>query len=196
VPAVAGPGKDVRGQLLYVCRAHPGLRHRPGRSRPGCRCRWSWWPLHGDGAEEAGVHRFGRPARQRGDDALDDRRAQSGQRDDCLSCHVVSVEQVEHGLGEGTAGTANSFAALERVHLGGSDQGILERSEDVDNPAVLYLHGGPGTSQFTSKRRNTQHLEEFFNVVIWDNVGQESHTTRSVILTGRTLTPVAAARRN
>ena len=35
----------------------------------------------------------------------------------------------------------------------------------------MYLHGGPGTSQLTSNRRNTRHLEKFFTVVNWDQRG-------------------------
>lgn len=51
------------------------------------------------GAEEAGVDRFGRSGRHRVGDAVDDRRTQSGQGDDCVSRYVVSVEQVERGAG-------------------------------------------------------------------------------------------------
>jgi len=57
------------------------------------------------------------------------------------------------------------------VRLGGSDQWVLERSEDVRNPVLLYLQGGPGTSQLTSNRRNTRHLETYFTVVNWDQRG-------------------------
>jgi len=71
----------------------------------------------------------------------------------------------------GKADSARAIAVLEKVRIGGSDQWILERSEDVDNPVVLYLHGGPGTSQLTSNRRNTRHLEKFFTVVNWDQRG-------------------------
>src|SRR5271165_2417143 len=65
----------------------------------------------------------------------------------------------------GRAGSARGIAVLEKVRIGESDQWVLERSEDVDNPVVLYLHGGPGTSQLTSNRRNTRYLEKFFTVV-------------------------------
>jgi hypothetical protein len=51
---------------------------------------------------------------------------------------------------KGKADSARSIATLEKVHIGGSDQWVLERSEDVDNPIVLFLYGGPGTSQLTS----------------------------------------------
>jgi pimeloyl-ACP methyl ester carboxylesterase len=64
-----------------------------------------------------------------------------------------------------------SIAALERVRIGDSDQWILERSQDVTNPVVLFLHGGPGTSQLTSNRWNTRDLEKYFTVVNWDQRG-------------------------
>jgi pimeloyl-ACP methyl ester carboxylesterase len=71
----------------------------------------------------------------------------------------------------GRTDPARSLATLEKVYIGGCDQWILERSEDIGNPIVLFLHGGPGTSQLTSNRRNTQELEKFFTVVNWDQRG-------------------------
>jgi len=70
-----------------------------------------------------------------------------------------------------SAERARPIATLEKLRLGGSDQWILERSEDVRNPVLLYLQGGPGTSQLTSNRRNTRHLETYFTVVNWDQRG-------------------------
>jgi pimeloyl-ACP methyl ester carboxylesterase len=64
-----------------------------------------------------------------------------------------------------------SIALLERVRIGDCDQWVLERSENIVNPVVLFLHGGPGTSQLTLNRRNTRQLEEFFTVVNWDQRG-------------------------
>jgi pimeloyl-ACP methyl ester carboxylesterase len=66
---------------------------------------------------------------------------------------------------------AKVVAVLERVRLGGADQWILERSENTDNPILLFLHGGPGTSQLTMNRRNTRALEQSFVVVNWDQRG-------------------------
>src|SRR6516164_5681785 len=82
------------------------------------------------------------------------------------------------------AGRARPIATLEKVRLGGSDQWVLERSDDVRNPVLLYLHGGPGTSQLTSNRRNTRHLEKYFTVVNWDQRGPASRTARSAIPAG------------
>ena len=69
------------------------------------------------------------------------------------------------------AGAARSVAALEKVRIGDSDQWILARSADVTSPIVLFVHGGPGTSELTLNRRNTRDLEKHFVVVNWDQRG-------------------------
>lgn len=63
------------------------------------------------------------------------------------------------------------LVTLESLLIGGSEQWVLERSEDPANPIVLFLHGGPGTSELTSNRRNTRDLERWFTVVNWDQRG-------------------------
>lgn len=69
------------------------------------------------------------------------------------------------------AGRTKSRAILERVAIGGTQQWVLERSVDVDHPILLFVHGGPGTSQLTMNRRNTKDLEAHFTVVNWDQRG-------------------------
>jgi len=54
----------------------------------------------------------------------------------------------------------HSLAVLEQVPVNDTWQWVLIRSEDVANPVVLFVHGGPGTSQLTLMRKNTQPLEE------------------------------------
>ena len=68
-------------------------------------------------------------------------------------------------------GPTNSRATLEKVAIGGTHQWVLERSVDVDHPILLFVHGGPGTSQLTMNRRNTKDLEAHFTVVNWDQRG-------------------------
>lgn len=63
------------------------------------------------------------------------------------------------------------LATLERLKWQGVEQWLLIRTRDVDNPVLLFVHGGPGTSQLTLNRRNTEALEERFTVVNWDQRG-------------------------
>ena len=62
----------------------------------------------------------------------------------------------------------NSLAVLEQVPVNETRQWLLIRSENVAQPVVLFVHGGPGTSQLTLMRRSTQSLEKHFTVVNWD----------------------------
>jgi len=65
-----------------------------------------------------------------------------------------------------------SIATLERVNLGGVEQGMLIRGLNVANPVLLYLHGGPGTSELGMVRQhNVPALEKRFTVVVWDQRG-------------------------
>lgn len=56
------------------------------------------------------------------------------------------------------------------VRIGGIDQWIAIQGEDRSNPAILYLHGGPGEAQspFLDQFRPWEHD---FTVVNWDQRG-------------------------
>ncbi len=56
------------------------------------------------------------------------------------------------------------------VKIGGIDQWIQIHGEDVHNPVLLMLHGGPGIS-FVSQRARFWKWEKFFTVVQWDQRG-------------------------
>jgi len=45
------------------------------------------------------------------------------------------------------------------------------RSENINNPIILFLHGGPGTAQIAFSRKSQKKLEKFFIVVNWDQRG-------------------------
>jgi pimeloyl-ACP methyl ester carboxylesterase len=62
----------------------------------------------------------------------------------------------------------NGLATLEQVAVNETRQWVLVRTEDIVNPVVLFVHGGPGTSQLTLMRSATRPLEKHFTVVNWD----------------------------
>ena len=45
------------------------------------------------------------------------------------------------------------------------------RGENLDNPPLLQLHGGPGFSETPFSRRYNSELERSFTVVYWDQRG-------------------------
>ncbi|MFD1412955.1 alpha/beta fold hydrolase [Oceanobacillus jeddahense] len=65
----------------------------------------------------------------------------------------------------------NSVSILEPVQIAGIKQWILVRGEDQNCPLLLFLHGGPGSTQIGFIRKYEQALEKHFIVVNWDQRG-------------------------
>ena len=64
-----------------------------------------------------------------------------------------------------------AIAAIEYIELGGVEQCVLMRSENVTNPILLFLHGGPGMPMMYLAHEFQRPLEEKFTVVQWDRRG-------------------------
>jgi pimeloyl-ACP methyl ester carboxylesterase len=60
---------------------------------------------------------------------------------------------------------------LRKVRIGGIDQWIHIRGENVANPILLYVHGGPGNPMMPYERHFQTPLERDFTVVQWDQRG-------------------------
>ncbi|KOG31731.1 MULTISPECIES: alpha/beta fold hydrolase [Streptomyces] len=67
-------------------------------------------------------------------------------------------------------GTPNGIDEQGFVPIGGIDQWISVRGEDLANPVVLELHGGPGASTAIFGPR-TRSWEKHFTIVRWDMRG-------------------------
>jgi pimeloyl-ACP methyl ester carboxylesterase len=64
-----------------------------------------------------------------------------------------------------------SIAEADYVRLGGLEQWVMIRGENLANPLLVVLHGGPGFSDTAFLRYHTPDLEQNFTVVYWDQRG-------------------------
>jgi pimeloyl-ACP methyl ester carboxylesterase len=65
-----------------------------------------------------------------------------------------------------------SIAEIRYLRLGGLDQWVMIRGENIANPVLILLHGGPGMSETSLFRYfNASVLEKTFTVVYWDQRG-------------------------
>ena len=65
----------------------------------------------------------------------------------------------------------NSIAETQRIEIGGIKQFVIIRGENIHNPVLLMLHGGPGSPQAHATLKYNKMLEDYFVVVNWDQRG-------------------------
>ena len=68
---------------------------------------------------------------------------------------------------------AGSLAEKHFIEIGGVRQGFFIRSENPDNPVILFLHGGPGSPELALSipYETSERLEKYFTVCYWDQRG-------------------------
>lgn len=67
--------------------------------------------------------------------------------------------------------TPEGIEALEEVSIGGTRQWVSIRGKNRANPALLFIHGGPGTPMMPLTWAYQTPWEDFFTVVQWDQRG-------------------------
>jgi hypothetical protein len=81
----------------------------------------------------------------------------------------------------------NSIAEVGYVRLGSINQWVVIRGENVANPALIVLHGGPGMSEMGFFRHCNAALERHFTVVHWDQRGTGKSFDRDIPRSSMTL---------
>jgi pimeloyl-ACP methyl ester carboxylesterase len=64
-----------------------------------------------------------------------------------------------------------SIAQASYLPIGGIDQWVMLRGENVANPVLVLLHGGPGFPETNLFRHFNSSLEKTFTVVYWEQRG-------------------------
>jgi proline iminopeptidase len=97
-----------------------------------------------------------------------------------ISCLVVVVvssallyrEYLRYKVaGERAITSPKGIDSLERVRIGEIDQWIQVRGQDVNNPILLFIHGGPGIAFIPLAGSFQGPWEKHFTVVQWDQRG-------------------------
>jgi len=65
----------------------------------------------------------------------------------------------------------DSIASLEKILIGGKEQSICIRGNNINNPILLFVHGGPGDAAMPLMIGINPDLEKDFIVVNWDQRG-------------------------
>jgi pimeloyl-ACP methyl ester carboxylesterase len=66
---------------------------------------------------------------------------------------------------------ADSISEKIRVNINGTEQGMFIKGKDIDNPVLLFVHGGPGMPEYWLTQRYPTGLEDHFTVVWWEQRG-------------------------
>ncbi len=97
-----------------------------------------------------------------------------------IACLLVVVpssallyrKYLQHKVAEERAITSLAgINSLESVRIGGIDQWIEVRGQNVNNPILLVIHGGPGVAFIPLARSFQGPWENRFTVVEWDQRG-------------------------
>lgn len=73
-----------------------------------------------------------------------------------------------------------SISELVKFKIGGIDQWILLRGNSVENPILLFLHGGPGSSEMPYLSKFNKELEDHFIVANWDQRGAGKSYSKNI----------------
>ena len=88
------------------------------------------------------------------------------------SSALVYRKYLQHKVAERRAiRSPNGISSLEPVRIGGIDQWIEVRGQNVNNPILLFIHGGPGIAFIPLASAFQTPWEKSFTVVQWDQRG-------------------------
>src|SRR5215469_14948881 len=89
-----------------------------------------------------------------------------------VSSALLYRKYLQHEVAEARVITSPSgIDSLEAVQIGGIQQWIEVRGQNVNNPILLFIHGGPGIAFIPLAGAWQASWERLFTVVQWDQRG-------------------------
>jgi pimeloyl-ACP methyl ester carboxylesterase len=101
------------------------------------------------------------------------------------------IEQYVDDTGTGNA-IPGSIAEKTFVKIGGVNQGMFIRSKNINNPVLLYVHGGPAFPNYFLIDKFNPGLEDYFTVCYWEQRGGGLSYTSEVTLESMNFNQLAA----
>ena len=94
-----------------------------------------------------------------------------------LSSALLYRKYLQHKVAEERAIISpNGINSLEPVRIGGIGQWVEIRGQNVNNPILLFIHGGPGIAFIPLAGAWQASWERYFTVVQWDQRERERPT--------------------
>ncbi len=93
---------------------------------------------------------------------------------------IVSPGKTSPILGADGNILPNSIATIETPVIGGIPQGMIIRGENIDNPVLLFVHGGPGVSAYPTSKFGLKRLEKLFTICYWEQRGTGMSYTKNI----------------
>lgn len=103
---------------------------------------------------------------------------------------LLSRKYLQHKVAQERAITSpNGINSLVAARIGGIDQWIEVRGQDVNNPILLFIHGGPGVAFIPMSGAFQEPWEKSFTVVQWDQRGAgKTYASNDLELQRKTMT--------
>jgi len=74
-----------------------------------------------------------------------------------------------------------SISSIEKIMLGGVEQYIIVRGADSTKPVMLFLHGGPGSPEYSFMKATNSNLENDFVMVYWEQRGAGKSFSKQIL---------------
>lgn len=88
-----------------------------------------------------------------------------------ITLSILSTGKVKQFTDENKNIIDNSIAEKDFVDINGVKEGMIIRGRNIDNPVLLFIHGGPGMPEYFLEHDYPTGLEDYFTVVWWDQRG-------------------------